>query len=134
MGKRFERIDEGIAMATMYAANHMGVKGIGALTESGSTALWMSRISSDIPIYAMTTHKTTCRRVNMYRGVYPVHIHERLTSPREANRLIVEHLLDEKIVSDGDLVIITKGDVVGAGTDGGTNQMKIIRVGNHLDG
>ncbi len=134
LGKRFNCIDEGIAMAAMYTANHMGVKGIGALTESGSTALWMSRISSGIPIYAMTTHKSTCRRVCMYRGVYPVHIHEKLTNPREANRLIVEHLLEEKTVSEGELVIITKGDIVGAGTDGGTNQMKIIRVGDHLDG
>ena len=134
LGSKFERIDEGIAMATMYAANHMNVKGIGALTESGSTALWMSRMSSGIPIYAMTTHKATCRRVSIYRGVYPVWIHEKLTSPREANRLVVEHLLDENIVSDGDLVIITKGDLVGAGTDGGTNQMKIIRVGDHHNG
>ncbi len=134
LGSKFERIDEGIAMATMYAANHMDVKGIGALTESGSTALWMSRMSSGIPIYAMTTHKATCRRVSIYRGVYPVWIHEKLTSPREANRLVVEHLLEENIVSNGDLVIITKGDLVGSGTDGGTNQMKIIRVGDHHNG
>ncbi len=134
LGKNFDRIDEGIAMSAMYAANHMGVKGIGALTESGSTALWMSRISSGIPIYAMTTHKSTCRRVCMYRGVYPVWIHEKLTSPREANRLVVEHLIEEDVVTDGDLVVITKGDLVGAGTDGGTNQMKVIRVGDHHNG
>ncbi len=134
LGQEFKRIDEGIAMSAMYAANHMGVKGIGALTESGATALWMSRISSDIPIYAMTTHEETCRRVSIYRGVYPVWINEPLTSPREANRLVVEHLLDENIVSKGDLVIITKGDIVGTGTDGGTNQMKIIEVGKHEDG
>ncbi len=134
IGKEIKQIDEGIAMSAMYAANHMGVKGIGALTESGSTALWMSRISSGIPIYAMTTHKETCRRVSIYRGVYPVWIHEPLTSPREANRLVVEHLMDEKIVSKGDLVIITKGDIVGTGTDGGTNQMKIIEVGKHEEG
>ena len=132
--KYFARVDEGIAMSAMYAANHMGVKGIGALTESGATVLWMSRISSGIPIYAMTTHEETCRRVNIYRGVYPVFIHEPLTNPREANRLVVEHLLDEKIVSKGDLVIITKGDIVGTGTDGGTNQMKVIKVGEHQDG
>lgn len=134
IGKRFKRVDEGIAMSAMYAANHMKVKGIGALTESGATVLWMSRISSGIPIYAMTTHKSTCRRVSIYRGVYPVWIHEQLTSPRDANRLVVEHLLDEEIVSDGDLVIITKGDIVGTGTSGGTNQMKIIRVGQHHEG
>jgi len=134
VGGFFKRIDEGIAMSAMYAANHMDVKGIGALTESGSTVLWMSRISSGIPIYAMTTHKSTCRRVSIYRGVYPVWIPEKLTSPREANRLVVEHLIEENVVSTHDLVIITKGDLVGAGTDGGTNQMKIIRVGEHHDG
>ncbi len=134
IGKRFQRIDEGIAMSTMYAANHMGVKGIGALTESGSTALWMSRISSGIPIYAMTTHKKTCRKVCMYRGVYPVWIHDKLTDPREANRIVVEHLIEDSIVSDGDLVIVTKGDLMGSDTEGGTNQMKIIRVGEHQKG
>ena len=134
IGKHFERIDEGIAMAAMYTANHMGVKGIGALTESGSTALWMSRISSGIPIYAMTTHKATCRRVCMYRGVYPVWVHEKLTDPKQANITVVEHLIEQEVVEDGDLVIITKGDLVGAGTDGGTNQMKVIRVGEHHNG
>ena len=132
IGKRFDRIDEGIAMSTMYAANHMRVKGIGALTESGSTALWMSRISSGIPIYAMTTHKKTCRKVAMYRGVYPVYMHEKMTDSRKANRIVVDHLISDKIVSDGDLVIITRGDLLGAGTDGGTNQMKIIQVGDHV--
>jgi pyruvate kinase len=82
----------------------------------------------------MTTHKATCRRVSIYRGVYPVWIHENLTNPREANRLVVEHLLEEEIVSENDLVIITKGDIVGTGTDGGTNQMKVIRVGQHHEG
>ncbi|MCL4161023.1 UNVERIFIED_CONTAM: hypothetical protein GTU68_036986 [Idotea baltica] len=132
LGLHIDRVDEGIAMSTMYAANHMGVKGIGALTESGSTALWMSRISSGIPIYAMTTHKKTCRKVAMYRGVYPVFMHEKMTDSREANRIVVDHLKDDKIVDDGDLVIITRGDLLGAGTDGGTNQMKIIRVGDHV--
>jgi len=132
LGKRFDRIDEGIAMSTMYAANHMGVKGIGALTESGSTALWMSRISSGIPIYAMTIHKKTCRRVVMYRGVYPVWISEKITDSHQANRTIVDHLIDDKVVSKDDLVVITRGDLMGAGTDGGTNQMKIIRVGEHV--
>ncbi len=134
IGKKFERIDEGIAMATMYTANQMGVKGIGALTESGASALWMSRISSGIPIYAMTTHKATCRRVCMYRGVYPVWVHEKLTDPKQANITVVEHLIEQEVVDEGDLVIITKGDLVGAGTDGGTNQMKIIRVGDHHNG
>ncbi len=131
IGKHFQRIDEGIAMSTMYVANHMDIKGIGALTESGSTPLWMSRISSGIPIYAMTIHKKTCRKVCMYRGVYPVWVNEALTGPFQANRIAVEHLVAEKIVKEGDLVIVTKGDLLGTGSDGGTNQMKIIRVGEH---
>lgn len=129
MDQHFERVDEGIAMATMYAANHMNIKAIGALTESGSTARWMSRISSGIPIFALTTHEKTCRLVSLYRGVYPVMLNEPLTNPLVANRVVVDHLLAEKVVSEGDHVIVTKGDLMGR--DGGTNQMKIIHVGNH---
>jgi len=66
--QNFGRIDESIAMATMYTANHLDVKAIGALTETGSTALWMSRISSGIPIYALTTNADTQTRVTLYRG------------------------------------------------------------------
>ena len=58
-------------MAVMYTANHMKVRAIVALTESGATPLWMSRIRSDIPIYAFTRHEATRRRVTIYRGVYP---------------------------------------------------------------
>jgi pyruvate kinase len=129
MDQHFERVDEGIAMATMYAANHMNIKAIGALTESGSTARWMSRISSGIPIFALTTHEKTCRLVSLYRGVYPVMLNEPLTNPLVANRVVVDHLLAEKVVSEGDHVIVTKGDLMGI--DGGTNQMKIIHVGDH---
>ena len=70
--EEFERTDEAIAMAAMYTANHLNVKAIGALTESGSTPLWMSRISSDIPIYALTRQVETRRKVTLYRGVQPV--------------------------------------------------------------
>ena len=70
----------------------------------------------------------------MYRGVYPVWIHDKLTDPREANRIVVEHLIEENVVNDGDLVIVTKGDLMGYDTEGGTNQMKIIRVGEHQNG
>ena len=129
MDLHFDRVDEGIAMATMYAANHMNIKAIGALTESGSTARWMSRISSGIPIFALTTHEKTCRLVSLYRGVYPVMLNEPLTNPLVANRVVVDHLLAEKVVSEGDHVIVTKGDLMGI--DGGTNQMKIIHVGDH---
>ena len=71
-GGIYEKTDEAIAMAVMYTANHLNVKAIVALTESGSTPLWMSRIRADIPIYAFTRHEATRRRVMLYRGVYPV--------------------------------------------------------------
>ena len=61
-------------------------------------------------------------------------IQAKLTDPKEANRVAVELLIEDNIVTDGDLVIITKGDLLGAGTDGGTNQMKVIRVGDHHNG
>jgi pyruvate kinase len=132
MADRFERIDEGIAMATMYTANHMNVRAIAALTESGATPLWMSRIRSGIPIYALTSNDEAARRVCMYRGVYPVKLHEPMKDPKIANRQAVELMIEEGIVENGDLVIITKGDLMG--TKGGTNQLKILRVGEHQNG
>ena len=132
MENRFDRIDEGIAMATMYTANHMDVRAIAALTESGATPLWMSRIRSGIPIYALTSNDEAARRVSMYRGVYPVKLHEPMKDPKIANRQAVELMIEEGIVENGDLVIITKGDLMG--TKGGTNQMKILRVGEHENG
>jgi len=126
---RFARIDEAIAKATMYTANSLGVKAIAALTESGATPLWMSRISSGIPIFAMTRIVETRRKVTLYRGVYPVSFD--VTTPDHAtvNKEAIEELMRRGAVRDGDLVIITKGDLMGV--HGGTNAMKIIRVGEH---
>ncbi|MBI3563502.1 MAG: pyruvate kinase [Gammaproteobacteria bacterium] len=123
----FKRIDEAIAMATMYTANHLHVKAIAALTESGSTTLWMSRISSGIPIYALTGHVETRRKVTIYRGVYPISFELSTTNHAEVNREAVDELLRRGAVREGDLVIITKGDLMGV--LGGTNGMKIVRVG-----
>ena len=126
---RFKRADEAIAKAAMYTANSLGVKAIAALTESGATALWMSRISSGIPIFAMTRHVETRRKVTLYRGVYPVSFD--VTTPDHAtvNREAVDELVRRGAVRDGDLVIITKGDLMGV--HGGTNAMKILMVGEH---
>jgi pyruvate kinase len=128
---KFKRIDEAIAMATMYTANHLGVKAIAALTESGSTTLWMSRISSGIPIYALTGHVETRRKVTLYRGVYPVSFEVTSMDHAVLNREAIDELLRRGAVRDGDLVIITKGDLTGV--MGGTNAMKIVRVGELLD-
>jgi pyruvate kinase len=124
----FGRVDEAIAMATMYTANHLNVRAIATLTESGSTSLWMSRISSGIPIFALSRHESTCRKVNLYRGVFPVDFPTVHTNHAEANMEAVELMKKHNTIADGDLVIITKGDLMGAG--GGTNAMKIVEVGN----
>jgi pyruvate kinase len=127
---RFEEVDEAIAMAVMYTANHLNVKAIIALTESGSTTLWMSRIRSDIPIYAFTPHDTTSRRVTLYRGVYPVSFHIEHTDTRLLYRDIFSTLLSHELVDEGDRVIFTQGDL--SGVSGSTNSMKIISVNSAI--
>jgi len=122
----FRRTDEAIAAAVMFTANHLDVKAIVALTESGSTALWMSRIRSDIPIYAFTRSERTRRRVTLYRGVYPIAFDVTHTAPDILYPTIFELLLQLDLVDAGDLVIVTKGEF--SGVSGGTNTMKILEV------
>jgi pyruvate kinase len=123
---QFERSDEAIASAVMYTANHLSVKAIVALTESGSTTLWMSRVRSDIPIYAFTRQAETLGRVTLYRGVNPVAYDVTHTDPQSLYRSVFRQLLELRLVKDGDLVILTKGDQ--SGVSGGTNSMQILRV------
>jgi len=113
-------------MAGVYTANHMDVRAIIALTEAGSTTLWMSRIRSDIPIYAFTRHERTRRRVVLYRGVYPVSFDITHTDSQSVYREVFDLMLGRGLVEEGDLVIFTKGDMTGV--QGGTNAMKILRV------
>ncbi len=126
MNDRFKRVDEAIAMAAMYTANHLDVQALIALTESGSTALWMSRIRSDIPIFALTPQLGTLRRVALYRGVYPVAFDAVHTYGRRVFEDVFRVLIDRQHVTPGDLVIVTKGDL--DGVSGGTNGLKILRV------
>ncbi len=129
--KQCNRVDQGIAMATMYLANHLNVAAIAALTESGSTPLWMSRISSTIPIYALTRHIKTLRRVTLYKGVFPAYIDFLGKTHAQVNHAAVKVLKVCKEVEDGDLVILTKGDLMGV--DGGTNALKVLRVGHMVE-
>ena len=122
----FKRTDEAIAAAVMYTANHLDVRAIVALTESGSTALWMSRMRSDIPIYAFTRHAATQRRVTLYRGVYPVDFDVTHPRPEQMYPAIFERLIADGLAAAGDLIIVTKGEF--SGVTGGTNTMKIIQV------
>jgi len=124
---QFRGTEEAIAMAVMYTANHMKVRAIVALTESGATPLWMSRIRSDIPVYAFTRHEATRRRVTIYRGVYPV-IFDVTTGNTTENlyRALFLRLLELDLVKSNDLVILTKGEL--SGVQGGTNSMQILKV------
>ncbi len=125
--EHFENIDETIALSAMYAANHLEVRAIGALTETGTTPLWMSRISSGIPIYALTSHERTCRRVTIFRGVYPISFNpEGIQDHAILNRAIVEEFIERGLVEASDRIILTKGDLIGS--RGGTNALKIASV------
>jgi pyruvate kinase len=125
----FHSIDETIAMSTMYAANHLeGVKAILCLTESGATALWLSRISSGIPIYVLTRNAATRTRVALFRGCTAIDFDITAVKRKKVNKLAVEKVVDKGFIKEGDLVILTKGDQVGV--DGGTNAMKIVNVGS----
>ena len=126
MQDHFGQVDEAIAMATMYTANHMSVKAIIALTESGSTTRWMSRIRSDIPIYAFTPYVATSRRVAMYRGVYPVLFEIDVTKPKDLYQSIFDTLLENELVENDDLALLTKGDL--DGVSGSTNSMTVIKI------
>ena len=125
---QFKGSEEAIAMAVMYTANHLKVRAIVALTESGMTPLWMSRIRADIPVYAFTRHEATRRRVTLYRGVYPV-IFDVTASGGSTERLyraLFTRLLELQLVKERDLVILTKGEH--SGVQGGTNSMQILTV------
>jgi pyruvate kinase len=113
----------------MYAANHLGVKVIAALTQTGKTAMWMSRMSSNISIFAISDKIETLRKVTLYRGVYPCGIEKHSTGDwSQVNQKVVQTLKDNKVVKDGDLVVLTKG--MYKDKSGGTNMMKILHVGD----
>lgn len=126
----FERVDEAIAMATMYTANHLKIRAIISLTESGATPLWMSRIRSGIPIYGLSRLKKTRAKMTLFRGVYPINFDVTKLNRDEVNKLAVNELEKRDLVKQGDFVIITKGDHMGV--LGGTNAMKIITVGSDV--
>ena len=130
MDSKFEQMDEAIAMGAMYMANHLDVKAIAALTETGSTPLWMSRISSGIPIFALTPHVETRRKVTLYRGVYPVSFTVDHDDHASLNKEAIDELQRRGVVRDGDLVIITKGDLE---VQGSTNALKLVRVGDMVE-
>jgi len=127
LNRVFTRVDQSIAMAGLFTAFHLKVKAIATLTESGSTALWMSRLNCGVPIYALTAQTATRYRCALYRDVYPLMVkyvgHDREELLREAEKVLVEN----NVVKTGDLIVLTIGEPIGK--SGGTNTMKIVKVG-----
>ena len=129
LDREIEATDESIAMGAMFIANHLqGVKAIVSMTLTGATPLLMSRLSSGIPIFAFTPLKSSQRKVCLYRGVITHAFDSESIDNAEVNKIAIDQLKETGVVEDGDLVILTKGDYTSA--HGGTNTLKVIRVGN----
>nr|WP_295688049.1 pyruvate kinase [uncultured Nevskia sp.] len=126
MDAHFGRVDEAVAMATTWTAQHMQAKAIVSLTESGSTAMMVSRTDTTIPVYALTRHETTRRKMSMCRGVYPVAFDPSTADAMQAEREAIDCLKYRKVIGTGDRVLLTRGDLTGE--LGGTNTMKIVSI------
>ena len=125
----FTRVDQSIAMAALFTAFHLKVKAIAALTESGSTALWMSRLNCGVPIYALTTRTGTRYRCALLRDTYPLMVNYLGDDREELLEEAENVLLRAGLVVKGDIIVLTIGEPIGKA--GGTNTMKIVKVGEH---
>jgi pyruvate kinase len=127
--EKFTRVDQSIAMSALYAATHLKVKAIVALTQSGSTALWMSRTNAGVPIFAMTPVAATLSKVTLFGGVHPIAFNISSKDHSQTLRDAEDELVRLKLVHEGDLIVMTVGEAVGQA--GHTNTMKIVKVGDH---
>jgi pyruvate kinase len=127
LNRVFTRVDQSIAMAALFTAYHLKVKAIASLTESGSTALWMSRLNCGVPIYALTAQTETRYRCTLFRDVYPMMVKYVGTDREELLAEAEAVLVRNGVVADGDLIVLTIGEPIGK--SGGTNTMKIVKVG-----
>ena len=126
LDRTFQSIDQSIAMASLFVALHLKIKAIASFTQSGSTALWISRLNSGVPIYAMTPEDSTRRRMSLYRDVQPIFLPQEQNDREELIRIAEQKLVDAKIVTQGDLIVVTIGEPLGQ--SGGTNTMKIVEI------
>jgi len=129
LNRVFSRVDQSIAMAGLFTAFHLKVKAIATLTESGSTALWMSRLNCGVPIYALTSQTGTRYRCSLFRDVYPLMVKYVGQDREELLAEAEKALVDYGVVKEGDLIVLTIGEPIGKA--GGTNTMKIVKVGEH---
>ena len=130
LNRIFERIDQSIAMSALFAAYHLKVKAVAALTSTGSTALWMSRLNCGIPIFALTNEPATVTKMSLYREVFPLFLKD-THHDRDLMRYDAElRLIEAGVVQKGDLIVMCYGDQIGV--SGGTNTMTIVRVGDQV--
>lgn len=127
LDRTFTRIDQSIAMGALFTAYHLGAKAIVALTESGATALWLSRHWSHVPIFALTSRVTSERAMALFRNVTPLSV-ESNSDRDQALKQAVEVVVSKGFASRGDMVVLTVGEPMGQA--GGTNTLKIVRVGD----
>lgn len=124
----FTRIDQSIAYGALFTAHHLKVKAIAALTESGSTALWMSRHNIDVPIFAITPSVATQRKAALYRNVHTLELAQ--SNDRDEVLKAAQNLLLSKgVVKNGDMIVVTWGEPMGQ--VGGTNALKIMKIGEY---
>ncbi len=123
--KRFGRIDQSIAMGALFTAHHLGCKAILALTESGSTALWMSRHNIKVPIYGLTSQVQSERKMTLYRNVHPL-LMPKMSDRDEALAKAESLLVERGVLMPGDTYAITCGEPMGY--PGGTNMLKVCQV------
>lgn len=124
----FTRIDQSIAYGALFTAHHLRVKAIAALTESGSTPLWMSRHDIDMPIFAITPSVATHRKAALYRNVHSLELVQS-TDRDEVLKAAQDLLLSKGVVKHGDLIVVTWGEPMGK--TGGTNALKIMKIGEY---
>jgi pyruvate kinase len=121
-------VEEAVARATAFTASNLDIKAVAAMTQSGKTVLLMSRMHAMVPIYAMSAVPETRRRVTLFRGVYPI----KFKGVRDAERslhMAEDELLARGAVHNGDYIVLTIGEPYGKA--GGTNTLKIVKVGEH---
>lgn len=123
----FVKTDETIAAAAIYTAKHFKVKAIAALTQSGNAAQWLSRADAEVPIYALSPDKYARRKLTLHRGVYPYPISQDNKNKEEVLQEMEQVLLQQRVVITGDLVLLTFGEPIGS--PGGTNTLKIVKIG-----
>lgn len=121
----YQRADQAIAMATMHAANHFPVKAILALTESGATAIWMSRLHSTVPIYAITANPRTVSKLSLVNNVFPLYFDYNHMDMAEINQQIINYMLNNNLIEENTFVLLTRGRAFGQ--PGGTNSLEILR-------